>query len=198
MTHRVRGGEVRVRIPGVCLSPSRFRELAVKGIKRKSGWGILPRPRLRKIAEEMLYVPYYFFRLVNPKYRGRFYLYQVLVDGILGFSEFIRGPFQLREVSVPEDLILERTISREEAETKARKAVASFVLRRQSLWVREVKVELIEEGDLHFPYFVCYLEGEEGIDLLALNGLTGSLAGPRPENILRAGIARAEWRRDRS
>jgi hypothetical protein len=145
----------------------------------------------------MVYAPYYYFRYVNPKHRKHFYLYDVLVDGILGFSEFIRGSFELKESSVPRVLLLERTISREQAEAVAKRAVGSYALRRQSLWVKKIEVELIEGGELHFPYWVCYLETRKGIELFALNGLTGTPAGPRPENILRAGIARAEWQRER-
>jgi hypothetical protein len=64
--------------------------------------------------------------------------------------------------------------------------------------VKKVEVELMEAGELYFPYWVNYLETGKGVEIMALNGLTGTSAGPRPENILRAGIARAEWQRERS
>jgi len=196
MQDRVSGwGEVSIRIPGVCLSPSHLRSLSEKRIKRK---GRLAWSKPKRLAEEFLFVPYYYFRYTNPQYRKRFYLYDVLVDGILGFSEFIRGTFELKQISVRRELLLERTISQEEAEPRAKKLVKSYALRRQSLWVKKIEAELIEVGELHFPYWVCYLETPKGIDLFALNGLTGTPAGPRPENVLRAGIARAEWQRDRS
>ena len=188
-------GEARIWIPGVCLSPARLRALAEKRVKRKgrTSWH-KPRP----VAEELLYVPYFTFRFVNPKFLKRYYLYDVLVDGILGFSEFIRGSFEPTETSVSREFLLERIVSREEAEIKARKAVESFVLRRQSWWVKEIKVELADAGELHYPYWVCYLETRKGIELFALNGLTGTSAGPRAEDVLRQGIVRAEWKRDGS
>jgi hypothetical protein len=187
-------GEARVRIPGVCLSPSRLRQLTEKRLKKK---GRLSWTKPRLVAEEFVYVPYYYFRFVNPKFLNRYYLYDVLVDGVLGFSEFIRGSFELKEVSVSRELVLEKIVSKEEAEPKARKAVESFVLRRQSWWVKEIKVELKEAGELYYPYWVCYLDTQKGVELFALNGLTGNSAGPRPEDVLTAGIARAEWRRGR-
>jgi len=186
-------GEARVRIPGVCLSPSHLRQLTEKRVKRKGrlSWN---KPNL--VAEELVYAPYYYFRFVNPKLGKHFYLYDVLVDGILGFPEFIRGSFELKECSVPRGHLLERTILREEAESRARKMVESFALRRQSLWVKRIEVELTEGGELYFPYWISYLETLKGIELSALNGLTGTPAGPRSENILQAGIARAEWKRE--
>jgi hypothetical protein len=186
-------GEARIRVPGVCLSPSRLRQLAEKRVQKK---GRLSWTKPSLVAQEFVYVPYYYFRFVNPKFLNRYYLYDVLVDGVLGFSEFIRGSFELKEISVSRDLLLERIVSPVEAETKARKAVESFVLRRQSWWVKEIKVELKEAGELHYPYWVCYLKIRKKIELFALNGLTGNAAGPRPEDILRAGIARAEWKRE--
>jgi hypothetical protein len=186
-------GEATVRIPGVCLSPSHLRQLTEKRVKRK---GRLSRNKPRLVAEEFVYVPYYYFRFVNPRYLNRYYLYDVLVDEVLGFSEFIRGSFELKEFFVSRELLLERIVPQEEAEKKARKAVESFVLRRQSWWVKEIKAELKEAGELYYPYWVCYLETRKGIELFALNGLTGNPAGPRAEDILRAGIARAEWKRD--
>ncbi|MDH7500671.1 MAG: hypothetical protein QHH30_09860 [candidate division NC10 bacterium] len=188
-------GEVSIRIPGVCLSPSHLRSLSERRIKRK---GRLAWSKPRQVAEELLFVPYYFFRYTNPRHRRRFYLYDVLVDGILGFPEFIRGPFELRPISVRRESLLERTLFQGEAEPKAKQLVASYALRRQSLWVKKIEVELIEAEEFHFPYWVCYLETRRGIDLFALNGLTGASAGPRSENVLRAGIARSEWQRDRS
>ncbi|MFH0872110.1 MAG: hypothetical protein V1878_06420 [bacterium] len=187
------GGEARIRIPGVCLSPAHLRQLTEKRVKRK---GRLSRNKPRLVAEEFVYVPYYYFRFVNPRYLNRYYLYDVLVDEVLGFSEFIRGSFELKEFLVSRELLLERIVPQEEAEKKARKAVESFVLRRQSWWVKEIKAELKEAGELCYPYWVCYLETRKGIELFALNGLTGNPAGPRAEDILRAGIARAEWKRD--
>jgi hypothetical protein len=186
-------GEARIRVPGVCLSPSRLRQLAGKKVKRKGrlSWN---NPSL--VAEEFVYVPYYYLRFVNPKFLNRYYLYDVLVDGVLGFSEFIRGSFELKELSVSREFLLERIVSPVEAETKARKAVESFVLRRQSWWVKEIKTELKEAGELHYPYWVCYLKIRKKIELFALNGLTGNPAGPRAEDVLRAGIARAEWKRE--
>jgi hypothetical protein len=186
-------GEARIWIPGVCLSPSRLKQFADKGAKKK---GRLSWTKPRLVAEEVVYLPYYKFRFLNPKLLNRYYLYDVLVDGVLGFSEFIRGSFELQEVSISRQLLLERIVPQEEAEIKARKAVESFVLRRQSWWVKEIKVELKEAGELYYPYWVSYLETSKGTELLALNGLTGTPAGPRPENILRAGIARAEWKRE--
>jgi len=188
-------GEARIRIPGICLSLSHLRSLAEKRVKRRS---IFPWSQPRRVAEEILYVPYFFFRYLNPKHRHRFYLYDVLVDGILGFSEFIRGTFELKEFSVSWERLLERTILKEEAESRARKAVESYALRRQSLWVKEIKVELVESGEIYLPYWVSYLETAKGIEILALNGVSGTPAGPRPENVLKAGIARAEWQRDQS
>lgn len=158
---------------------------------------MFPWSKARLVSEELLFVPYFFFRFLNPRYRNRSYLYDVLVDGILGLCEFIRGSFELKQLRVSGDLLLEKTILKEEAEAKARKAVESFVLRRQSLWVKEVKVELIETGEVYQPYWICYLETRKGIEILALNGITGTPAGPRPENILQAGIARAEWQEAR-
>jgi hypothetical protein len=188
-------GEATVRVPGICLSPSRLRSLSEKVTKRK---GRLPWRRVRCVAQEVVYVPYFYFRYVNPKHGKQFYLYDVLVDGILGFAEFIRGSFELKEFSVRRGLLVERTVPREQAESVAKKAVQAYALRRQSLWVKKIEAELREEGELHFPYWVCYLETPKGVELFALNGLTGTPAGPRPENILRAGIARAEWKRDGS
>jgi len=188
-------GEATVRVPGICLSPSHLRSLSEKIVRRR---GRFPWRKGRCVAQEVLYAPYYYFRYLNPKHRKRFYLYDVLVDGILGFSEFIRGSFELKEFSVSRGLLLERTIPQEQAEAVAKKAVESFALRRQSLWVKKIEVELIEAGELHFPYWVSYLKSPKGIEILALNGLTGAPAGPRPENVLKAGIARAEWLRDRS
>lgn len=188
-------GEARIRIPGVCLSPSHLKQLSEKRIRRK---GRLTWSKPRCVAEEFLFVPYYYFRYTNPKHLNRFYLYDILVDGILGFSEFIRGSFELKEISVSRELLLERSVSQQEAESKAKKAVASYVLRRQSLWVKKVEVELMEAGELCFPYWVNYLETAKGVEIMALNGLTGTSAGPRPENVLRAGIAKAEWQRERS
>jgi len=184
------GGETPVTIPGACLSPSNLRALSDKRLKRR-GRFLRSKPRL--VAEELLFAPYFYFRFVNPKYRDQFYRYDVLVDGILGLCEFIRGSFELEQLPVSENLLLEKTIPREEAEAKARKAVESFVLRRQSLWVKEIKVELVEGGEVYYPYWVCYLEAGKGIEILALNGLTGTRAGARAEDVLRAGIARAEW-----
>ena len=89
---------------------------------------------------------------------------------------------------------MENTVPKEEAEAKARQAVEAFVLRRQSLWIKEIKVELMDMFELYYPYWVCYLESADGIEILALNGLTGSPAGDRPEKILRAAIGRAEWK----
>ncbi len=186
-------GEARVRIPGVCLSPSYLRQLGEKRVKKK---GRLSWAKPRVVAEEFVYVPYYYFRFVNPRYLNRYYLYDVLVDRVLGFSEFIRGSFELKEFSVSRELLLERIVPQEEAEKEARKAVQSFVLRRQSWWVKEIKVELKEAGELHYPYWVCYLDTRKGVELFALNGLTGNPAGPRAEDVLRAGIARAEWKRE--
>jgi len=196
MQDRVSGwGEVSIRIPGVSLSPSLLRSLSERRIKRK---GRLAWSKPRQVAEELLFVPYYYFRYTNPQHRKRFYLYDVLVDGILGFPEFIRGTFELKRISIPREFLLERILSPEEAEPKANKLVASYALRRQSLWVKKIDVQLIETEEFHFPYWVCYLKTRKGIDLFALNGLTGACAGPRPENVLRAGIARSEWQRDRS
>lgn len=183
------GGETSVSVPGACLSPSHLRFLSEKRLRRR---GRFPWAKARRVAEELLFVPYFYFRFVNPKYRNRFYLYGVLVDGIMGFSEFIRGSFELKQLPVSGDLLLGKTILKEEAEAKARKAVESFVLRRQSLWVKEIKVKLVEAGEVYYPYWVCYLETLKGIEILALNGITGSPAGSRVEDILRAGIARAE------
>jgi hypothetical protein len=189
------GGEASVSVPGACLSPSHLRSLSEKHLKRR---GLFPWSKARRVSEELLFVPYFYFRFVNPKYRNRFYLYEVLVDGTLGFCEFIRGSLELKQLPVSGDLLLEKAISKEEAEAKARKAVESFVLRRQSLWVKEIKVELIEAGEVYYPYWVCYLETPKGIELLALNGITGAFADSRAENVLGAGIARAEWQRARS
>lgn len=186
-------GEARVRIPGVCLSPSHLRHLTERRIKKKGRFS-WTKPRL--VAQEFLYVPYYYFRFMNPRYLDRYYAYDVLLDGVLGFSEFIRGSFALTESSVSGELLLERVVSSEEAEARAKKAVESFVLRRQSWWVKVIKPERVEGGELHFPYWICYLETSKGIELFALNGLTGTPAGPRPENVIQAGIARAEWRRE--
>ena len=186
-------GEATVRVPGICLSPSRLRSLSEKVVRKR---GRLPWCRVRCVGQEVVYVPYFYFRYVNPKHGKHFYLYDVLVDGILGLSEFIRGSFELKESSVSRTLLVERTVSQEQAESVAKKAVQAYALRRQSLWVKKIEAELIEGGELHFPYWVCYLETPKGIELFALNGLTGTPAGPRPENILRAGIARAEWKRD--
>jgi len=188
-------GEVNIRIPGVCLSPSHLRQLTGKRMRRR---GILSWTKAKRLAEEFLYVPYYYFHYLNPKHRGHFYLYNLLVDGVLGFSEFIRGSFELKEFRVSRELVLERAISRDEAESRAKKAVEAFALRRQSWWIKEIKAELVEAGELHFPYWVCYLETSKGVELFALNGLTGSPAGPRPENVLKAGIARCEWKGERS
>lgn len=188
------GGETSVSVPGACLSPSYLRVLSGERLKRR---GMFPWSKARLVSEELLFVPYFFFRFLNPRYRNRSYLYDVLVDGILGLCEFIRGSFELKQLRVSGDLLLEKTILKEEAEAKARKAVESFVLRRQSLWVKEVKVELIETGEVYQPYWICYLETRKGIEILALNGITGTPAGPRPENILQAGIARAEWQEAR-
>jgi len=188
------GGETSVSVPGACLSPSYLRVLSGERLKRR---GMFPWSKARLVSEELLFVPYFFFRFLNPRYRNRSYLYDVLVDGILGLCEFIRGSFELKQLRVSGDLLLKKTILKEEAEAKARKAVESFVLRRQSLWVKEVKVELIETGEVYQPYWICYLETRKGIEILALNGITGTPAGPRPENILQAGIARAEWQEAR-
>jgi hypothetical protein len=185
-------GETSVPIPGACLSSSNLRALSEKRLKRR-GRFLRSKPRL--VAEELLFAPYFYFRFLNPKYRDQFYRYDVLVDGILGLCEFIRGSLELKQLPVSEDLLLEKTIPREEAETKARKAVESFVLRRQSLWVKEIKVELVEGGEVYYPYWVYYLEAGKGIEILALNGLTGTRAGARAEDVLRAGIARAEWKK---
>ncbi len=185
-------GETPVLILGACLSPSNLRALSEKRLKRR-GRFLRSKPRL--VAEELLFAPYFYFRFLNPKYRDQFYRYDVLVDGILGFCEFIRGSLELKQLPVSEGLLLEKTIPREEAEAKARKAVESFVLRRQSLWVKEIKVELVEGGEVYYPYWVCYLETGKGIEILALNGLTGTRAGARAEDVLRAGIARAEWKK---
>jgi hypothetical protein len=186
-------GEARISIPGVCLSPARLRQFAERRVKRK---GRIPWNKPRLVAEEFLYVPYYTFRFVNPKYLKTYYLYDVLVDGVLGFSEFIRGTFELTETSVSRELLLERIVSREEAEMKAKKAVESFAIRRQSWWVKEINVEKTGAGELHFPYWVCYLEVRRGIEIFALNGLTGTSAGPRAEDVLRRGIARSEWKKE--
>ena len=160
---------------------------------KRRGRFLRSKPRL--VAEELLFAPYFYFRFLNPKYRDQFYRYDVLVDGILGFCEFIRGSFELKQVPVSGDLLLEKAILKEEAEAKARKAVEAFVLRRQSLWVKEIKVELVEGGEVYYPYWVCYLQTGKGIEILALNGITGARAGPRAENVLRAGIGRAEWKK---
>lgn len=185
-------GETPVPIPGACLSPSNLRALSEKRLGRR-GRFLRSKPRL--VAQELLFAPYFYFRFLNPKYRGQFYRYDVLVDGILGFCEFIRGSLELKQLPVSEGLLLEKTIPREEAEAKARKAVESFVLRRQSLWVKEIKVDLVEGGEVYYPYWVCYLQTGKGIEILALNGLTGTRAGARAEDVLRAGIARAEWKK---
>ncbi len=179
-------------IPGACLSPARLRLLSEKRLRRlqRFAWS-----RTRLVAEELIFAPYFYFRFLNPRYRNRLYLYDVLVDGILGFSELIRGTFELRRLSVSADLLLDKALLREEAEAKAREAVRSFVLRRQSLWVKEIKVELMEGAEIHYPYWLCYLETRKGIELLAVNGITGTAAGARAENILRAGIARMEWQK---
>ena len=186
-------GEATVKVPGICLSPSHLRSLSEKVTKRK---GRLPWRRVRCVAQEVVYVPYFYFRYVNPKHGRHFYLYDVLVDGVVGFAEFIRGSFELKEFSVSRGLLVERTVSKEQAESVAKKAVQAYALRRQSLWVKKIEAELKEGGELYFPYWVCYLETPKGVKLFALNGLTGTPAGPRPENILQAGIARAEWKRE--
>ena len=189
MQHK-EGGEASVKVPGASLSPSHLRNISERRL-RKRKW--LSWSKFRLVAEEMLFAPYYFFRFANPKHMKQFYMYDVLVDGILGHSEFIRGSFDLRDVLVSRELLLERTVVEEEAEERARKAVEAFVLRRQSLWVKEIKADLVDSGELYYPYWVCYLEAGNDVELFALNGISGTRAGHRPEAILRAGIARAEW-----
>jgi hypothetical protein len=184
-------GEASVTVPGACLCPARLRVLSEKRLKRlhRFRWS-----RTSLVAEELLFAPYFYFRFVNSRYRNRLYLYDILVDGILGFCELIRGTFELRRLSVSADLLLDKALLKEEAEAKAREAVKSLLLRRQSLWVKEIKVERTEAVEIYYPYWLCYLETRKGIELLGLNGITGTAAGPRAEDILRAGIARMEWR----
>jgi hypothetical protein len=188
------GGEASIKIPGECLSPTQLRSLSEKRLKKRK-W--LPWSKTGLAGQELLFVPYSFFRYTNPKHMKQYYLYDVLVDGILGHTEFIRGSFELVDKSVSHELLLERTVHGEDAEGKARKAVEAFAVRRQSLWVKEVKVDLIDSGEFYYPYWVCYLETPKGVELLALNGLTGTPAGHRPEHILRGAIARMEWKNER-
>jgi hypothetical protein len=187
--HKRRSREAIVSIPGMHLGSSLLQARAATRINRR--WP-LPRSQSRRLAEELLFVPYFIFRFLNPAHRKRFYRYDVLVDGILGMCEFLRGSFELREQPVPRDTLLEIAITADEAEARAREAVKSQVLRRQPLWVREIKVELQETRRIYYPYWVCYVETRRGPDLLALNGITGVRAGPRAEAILRVGIAGAE------
>ena len=132
------GGEASINLPGACLSPSYLRHLSEKRLRRRQR---LPWVKTRQVGEELLFVPYYFFRFINPRLRNRFYIYDVLVDGVLGLCEFIRGSFGLRQHAVSGELVLEKAISEEEAQSRAKSAVESFVLRRQSLWVKEIEVD---------------------------------------------------------
>ena len=184
-------GEATVPVPVSRLSPSDLQRAAEKRLGRQ---GKFPRSRKRPVAQELLFAPYFYFRFRNPRLRANHFIYDVLMDGVLGYCEFVRGSFKLQELPIAAGLLLEKTVPKEEAEAKARQAVEAFVLRRQSLWIKEIKVELMDMFELYYPYWVCYLESADGIELLALNGLSGSPAGERPEKILRAAISRAEWR----
>ncbi len=185
--------EATVAVPVSRLSPTDLQRAAEQRLGRR---GKVPWSRKKPLAQELLFAPYFYFRFRNPRLRLNYFVYDILTDGVLGYSEFVRGTFQLKELPVAVDLLLEKVVPKEEAEVKARQAVEAFVLRRQSLWIKEIKVELMDVFELYYPYWVCYLDGSDGIELLALNGLTGSPAGERPETILRAAISRAEWRNE--
>ncbi|MBI3989493.1 MAG: hypothetical protein HY347_07735, partial [candidate division NC10 bacterium] len=49
----------------------------------------LLRPTLTIRAQELLYLPYYFFSHLNPNLADRMMLYPVLVDGVVGFCDFV-------------------------------------------------------------------------------------------------------------
>ena len=65
--------------------------------------------RKRPVAQELLFAPYFYFRFRNPRLRLNYFVYDILTDGVLGFCEFVRGSFQLRQLPIAVDLLLEKT-----------------------------------------------------------------------------------------
>jgi len=173
------------------LSEAVLRSLAT-GLTRK---GLL-RPRCTILAQELLYLPYYFFAHGNPNLANQMLLYPVLVDGVMGFCDFVKGLPPLKPVEVEQEQCLERAVLKEEAGEKARAWVEDYILRKQPWKVRRIAVELFEEAEFHYPYWVVYLQSRQGLELRALDALSGKRATPKTERALEVGIARHEWLKD--
>lgn len=173
------------------LSEAALRSLAPRLAKN----GFL-RPALTIRAQELLYLPYYFFSHLNPNLADRMMLYPVLVDGIVGFCDFVKGLPSLKPFRIEWEQFLEKAVLKEEARKKAKAWVQEYILRKQPWKVRRIAVELLEEVEFHYPYWVVYLQGRRGPELRALDALSGKRATPKTERALEMGIARHEWLKD--
>lgn len=156
----------------------------------------LLRPRCTIRAQELLYLPYYFFGHGNPNLADQMLLYPVLVDGVVGFCDFIKGLPPLKLFTIEREQCLEKAVLKEEARKKARAWVEDYIIRKQPWKVRRIAVELLEEAEFHYPYWVVYLQSRQGLELRALDALSGKRATPRTERALEVGIARHEWLKD--
>lgn len=181
-------GEVEVLSCEGGLSPVDLQALAPRLAKN----GLL-RPTLTIRAQELLYLPYYFFSHLNPNLADRMMLYPVLVDGVVGFCDFVKGLPPLKPLVIEREQFLEKVVPQEEARRKAKAWVEEYIVRKQPWKVRRIAVELLEEAEFHYPYWVVYLQDRRGLELRALDALSGKRATPKTERALEMGIARHEW-----
>ncbi len=187
---RREGRRVRVLTSGRCLPVRLLRNSAARLIRRNWRFRIA-KPMV--VAEEFLYCPYFSFRFTNPNLAGNPMAYDVLMDGILGHCGFLRWLPRLEEREVEEKRILGRVIDPVQAEQTARAWVENYILRKQSLRVREIKTDLVGGREFHYPYWVTYLRKGKDLVLLALDGETGKRGDARLEKAIEMGIARDEW-----
>lgn len=124
--------------------------------------------------------------------------YDVLIDGILGHCGFLKWLPRLEEREVEEERLLGRVINSPQAEQMARSWLESYILRKQSLRVREIKTGLAGGQDFHYPYWVTYLRKGKDLLLLVIDAETGKRGDARLEKAIEMAIARDEWLHERA
>jgi len=186
---------MRVLTSAGCLPTPVLCERAARLIRRTYRFRIT-KPAIA--AEEMLYCPYSCFRFTNPNLAGNPMAYDVLIDGILGHCGFLKWLPRLEEREVEERRLLSRVIDSSQAEQMARVWAESYILRKQSLRVREVKTDLVGSGDFYYPYWVTYLRKGKDLLLLALDSETGKRGDARLEKAIEMAVARGEWLHERA
>jgi len=181
---------VRVLTSSRCLPATLLRERAARLIRRAYRFRVT---KAAVAAEELIYCPYLSFRFTNPNLAREPMAYDVLIDAILGHCGFLRWFPRLEEREVEEGRLLGRVIDPVQAEQTARAWVENYILRKQSLRVREIKTDLVGVQEFYYPYWVTYLRKGKDLVLLALDSQTGKRGDARLEKAIEMGIARDEW-----